>query len=48
MTLFSLLLYRSAFTANEMGYASAICMILFVVMFLLNKLISKVLGKYMD
>ena len=32
----------------EMGYASAICMILFVVMFLLNKLISKVLGKYMD
>ena len=32
----------------EMGYASAICMILFVAMFLLNKLISKVLGKYMD
>ena len=32
----------------EMGYASAICMILFVVMFLLNKLISKVLGKSMD
>ena len=32
----------------EMGYASAICMILFVVMFLLNKLISKVLGKYTD
>ena len=30
----------------EMGYASAICMILFVAMFLLNKLISKVLGKY--
>ncbi|MBQ6252771.1 sugar ABC transporter permease [Ruminococcus sp.] len=32
----------------EMGYASAICMILFAAMFLLNKLISKVLGKYMD
>ena len=32
----------------EMGYASAICMILFVAMFLLNKLISKVLGKYID
>ena len=32
----------------EMGYASAICMILFVVMYLLNKLISKVLSKYMD
>jgi len=32
----------------EVGYASAICMILFVAMFLLNKLISKVLGKYMD
>ena len=32
----------------EMGYASAICMVLFIAMFLCNKLISKVLGKYMD
>ncbi len=32
----------------EMGYASAICMVLFVAMFVCNKLISKVLGKYMD
>lgn len=32
----------------EMGYASAICMVLFVVMYLCNRLISKVLGKYMD
>lgn len=32
----------------EMGYASAICMVLFVVMFACNKLINKVLGKYMD
>lgn len=31
-----------------MGYASAICMILFVVMYILNKLIGKVLSKYMD
>ncbi len=32
----------------EMGYASAICMILFVAMYLANKLINRVLGKYMD
>ena len=32
----------------EMGYASAICLILFVAMFVCNKLISKALGKYMD
>ena len=32
----------------EMGYASAICMILFIAMFVCNKLISRVLGKYMD
>ena len=32
----------------EMGYASAICMVLFIAMFVCNKLISKVLGKYMD
>ena len=32
----------------EMGYASAICMILFIAMYLVNKLISNLLGKYMD
>ncbi len=32
----------------EMGYASAICMVLFVVMYLCNKLINNLLGKYMD
>ncbi len=32
----------------EMGYASAICMVLFVAMYMCNKLISKVLSKYMD
>ena len=32
----------------EMGYASAICMILFIAMFLCNKFISKALGKYLD
>lgn len=32
----------------EMGYASAICMILFIAMFAFNKLISKVLSKYTD
>lgn len=32
----------------EMGYASAICLLLFVVMFLCKKLIDSLLGKYMD
>lgn len=32
----------------EMGYASAICMVLFVAMYAANKLIGKVLSKYMD
>ena len=32
----------------EMGYASAICFVLFVVMLLCTKLISKILGKYMN
>ncbi|MCQ2435054.1 MAG: sugar ABC transporter permease [Oscillospiraceae bacterium] len=32
----------------EMGYASAICTVLFVVMYFCHKLISKLLGKYMD
>lgn len=40
--------YDYGWIRYEMGYASAICMILFVVMYLLNKLVSKILGKYMD
>lgn len=32
----------------EMGYASAICMVLFVCMFLVHKLIGRLLRKYMD
>ena len=32
----------------EMGYASAICFVLFVAMFICNNLISKLLGKYLD
>ncbi|MBQ8624002.1 MAG: sugar ABC transporter permease [Oscillospiraceae bacterium] len=32
----------------EMGYASAICMVLFVVMLIFNKLIRNVLSKYTD
>ncbi len=32
----------------EMGYASAICLILFAAMYLANKLISRLLGKYTD
>ncbi len=40
--------YDYGWVRYEMGYASAICMVLFVVMYALNKLISKVLSKYMD
>ena len=40
--------YDYGWIRYEMGYASAICMILFVVMYILNKLIGKVLSKYMD
>ena len=40
--------YDYGWVRYEMGYASAICMILFVVMFACNKLISKILGKYME
>ncbi|MBE6849384.1 MAG: sugar ABC transporter permease [Ruminococcus sp.] len=40
--------YDYGWVRFEMGYASAICMVLFVAMFLVNKLIAKVLGKYMD
>jgi len=32
----------------EMGYSSAICMVLFAFMFLANKFINKLLGKYMN
>ncbi len=32
----------------EMGYASAICMVLFIVMLIFNKLIRQVLSKYTD
>lgn len=40
--------YDYGWVRYEMGYASAICMVLFVAMYLCNKLISKVLSKYMD
>ncbi len=40
--------YDYGWVRFEMGYASAICMVLFVCMFAANKLISKMLGKYMD
>lgn len=40
--------YDYGWVRFEMGYASAICMILFLAMFLTNKLINKVLRKYID
>ena len=40
--------YDYGWVRFEMGYASAICMILFVVMLLCNKLISKLLSNFMD
>ncbi|MCR5717789.1 MAG: sugar ABC transporter permease [Oscillospiraceae bacterium] len=40
--------YDYGWVRFEMGYASAICMILFVVMLLCNKAISRILGKYME
>ncbi len=40
--------YDYGWVRFEMGYAAAICMILFIAMYLCNKLISKVLGKYTD
>ena len=40
--------YDYGWVRYEMGYASAICMVLFIFMFLANKLISKLLSKYMD
>ena len=32
----------------EMGYSSAVCFVLFVVMLVCNKLVGKLLGKYVD
>ena len=40
--------YDYGWVRYEMGYASAICMVLFVAMYGANKLIGKVLSKYMD
>ncbi len=40
--------YDYGWVRFEMGYASAICMILFIAMYAANKLISRVLGKYME
>ena len=40
--------YDYGWVRYEMGYASAICMVLFIFMFLANKLISRLLSKYMD
>lgn len=40
--------YDYGWVRYEMGYASAICMILFVVMYFLNMLVGKLLRKYMD
>ncbi len=40
--------YDYGWVRYEMGYASAICMILFIAMYAANKLIGKILSKYMD
>ena len=40
--------YDYGWVRYEMGYASAICMILFLAMLLCNRFISKALGRYMD
>lgn len=40
--------YDYGWVRFEMGYASAICMVLFVAMYVCNKLINKWLGKYTD
>lgn len=40
--------YDYGWVRFEMGYSAAICMILFVVMYLLNNLISRLLSKYTD
>lgn len=40
--------YDYGWVRYEMGYASAVCMVLFVAMYVANKLIGKVLSKYLD
>lgn len=40
--------YDYGWVRFEMGYASAICMVLFVAMFFANKLIGRLLSKYSD
>lgn len=40
--------YDYGWVRYEMGYASAICMVLFVAMFAVHRLISRLLRKYMD
>jgi multiple sugar transport system permease protein len=40
--------YDYGWVRYEMGYASAICMVLFVAMYIANKVISAALSKYLD
>lgn len=40
--------YDYGWIRYEMGYASAICLILFVVMYFLNRLVGRLLGRYMN
>lgn len=40
--------YDYGWVRYEMGYASAVCMVLFVAMYVANKLIGKLLSKYLD
>lgn len=40
--------YDYGWVRYEMGYASAICMVLFVAMYVANKVISSALNKYLD
>ncbi len=40
--------YDYGWVRYEMGYASAICMVLFIAMYIANKVISSVLNKYLD
>lgn len=40
--------YDYGWVRYEMGYASAICMVLFIAMYIANKVISSALSKYLD
>ncbi len=40
--------YDYGWVRFEMGYASAICLILFIAMYIANRIISRILGKYID